>query len=531
ATASGTGTVSATWVVPANRPSGQVTFTAPGTSGRPAAAKATVQRTPKITVTPSPAHPGDTITIKGTGFEPGENVTVTGPGSDCTRAVQADGNGDFTFTCTIPATQPPGNVPVTGTGDGGGTDTVTLPVTNPTGGPSITAKPSPAQPGELVTIAGTGFTPGETVALVWPGDCMPGKTLVASGSGTFSAYCRVPANAANGSEVTAIATGKVSKKPAAAKVAVKVVAVATTPWKRLGGKNRFETAVKVSQEHYKKGARTVVIARSDLAPDALAAAPFAKKKHAPLLFTSPKKLVTPTKAELKRLKARKVYVIGGKSAISTGVVKQIKKLGISVTRIGGKNRYGTAVKIARAGWGKKHVESMFIATGLDFSDALSGGAAAAGIDAPILLVKGTLTKAPKEVLAQVRAMRPSNIFIAGNTKMVSTKIERQLKAYSSNLLRFAGKDRYGTSAQIAQKWYAPHGVVYLAVGNKFPDALAGAAVAGLSKAPVLLASKSCVPKQPSDVIKLIKPRTGYVLGSKSALSDAVLQTQKVCSSR
>lgn len=531
ATASGTGAISASWVVPANRASGEVSFTATGTSGRHAVAKTTVQRTPKITVTPSPAHPGDTITVSGTGFEPNENVTVTGPGADCTRGVQANGNGAFTFTCKIPANQPTGTVPVTATGDSGGTATVNLPITAAAGGPSITAKPSPAQPGELVTITGTRFTPGESVSLTWPGDCMPGKTLVASGSGTFSAYCRVPANAANGSEVTAVATGKVSKKPASAKVTVKAVPVATTPWKRLGGKNRYETAVKVSREQYPKGASTVVIARSDLAPDALAAAPFATKKRAPLLLTAPKSLNSATKAELKRLKPRTVYVMGSKSAISTKVAKKIKAMKIRVVRLGGKNRYETAVKIVRAGWGTKHVESMFIATGLDFPDALSGGAAAAGINAPVLLVKGTDKSMSREVKAQVKAMKPSNVFIAGNTKMVSTRIEKQLKSYSSNLQRFAGKDRYGTSAQIAKKWYKPHGLVYLAVGDKFPDALAGAAVAGLSKAPVMLSTKSCVPKEPSAVLKLIQPRTGYVLGSTSALSDSVLKSQKVCSNR
>ena len=78
-----------------------------------------------LAVTPAKVHPGDTVTIKGTGFKPGETVDVTlsatpvatSPRSLAAKpGVTADKDGSFTTTKTIPAKADDGTYPVLAVG-------------------------------------------------------------------------------------------------------------------------------------------------------------------------------------------------------------------------------------------------------------------------------------------------------------------------------------------------------------------------------------------------------------------------------
>lgn len=92
---------------------------------------------------------------------------------------------------------------------------------------------------------------------------------------------------------------------------------------RVSGPDRFNTAIQVSKEGWETS-NTVIIARSDDYADALAATPLAYQLDAPILLTSTTSLNADTKAEIKRLKAKKVIILGGTGAISDKVQKEIK---------------------------------------------------------------------------------------------------------------------------------------------------------------------------------------------------------------
>ena len=114
---------------------------------------------------------------------------------------------------------------------------------------------------------------------------------------------------------------------------------------RIQGENRYETSVKISQEGW-KSADTVVIARGDSFPDALAGAPLAYKYDAPILLTQTGSLNPLVKEEIKRLGAEKVYILGGTSAVSNYVEFQLEGMKLDVDRVSGDNRYDTASNIA-----------------------------------------------------------------------------------------------------------------------------------------------------------------------------------------
>ncbi|MDQ1484435.1 MAG: hypothetical protein QOJ62_128 [Actinomycetota bacterium] len=94
--------------------------------------------------------------------------------------------------------------------------------------------------------------------------------------------------------------------------------------------------------------------------------------------------------------------------------------------------------------------------------------------------------------------------------------------------RLAGTDRYATAAAIAQSGWPgalPAGSsLLLASGEKYPDAVAGAAAAGRLKVPMLLTAAAQLSGAASAEITRLKPATVVLLGGPAALSSAV-QTQ------
>ena len=156
-----------------------------------------------------------------------------------------------------------------------------------------------------------------------------------------------------------------------------ITVVARTSPVRAAGSDRIGTAVAVSQLNFPGGgAGAVVLARSDDFPDALVAAPLAAATRAPLLFVQGASLPTVTRDEISRVTGARgtVYLIGSTSAIPTSVETTLQSLGYSTVRLGGSDRYATAVAVANALGGRSTV---FLATGINFPDALSAGPAAA----------------------------------------------------------------------------------------------------------------------------------------------------------
>ena len=298
---------------------------------------------------------------------------------------------------------------------------------------------------------------------------------------------------------------------------------------RLGGASRYDTSAEVSKHAFPNTVGgTVVVALGGNYPDALSAAPLAKKLGGPLLLTAQHELPKATRDEIVRLQPSEVIIVGGSGVISASVEQQLRGLAGDVERIAGANRYETSAAIARRGWSS--AQSAFIATGAGFADALSAGAAAGYLDAPAILVPGGANTAPASVQMLLIDLEAQHLFIAGGKGVVSTGMEQSLRGALSGdqqVTRFAGTNRYDTSARIGAAFHTPGGRVYLASGASFPDALAGAAAAGANGAPLLLASAGCIPQPVRSVQLQVKPGAVYLLGGAGALSEAV-RTGRMC---
>jgi hypothetical protein len=89
--------------------------------------------------------------------------------------------------------------------------------------------------------------------------------------------------------------------------------------------------------------------------------------------------------------------------------------------------------------------------------------------------------------------------------------------------RIGGADRYATAAAISQAHFATGpAVAFVATGQNFPDALAGAAVAGMLNAPILLVTRDTLPGATAAELARLRPGRIVVLGAAGVVSDGVL---------
>jgi putative cell wall-binding protein len=254
---------------------------------------------------------------------------------------------------------------------------------------------------------------------------------------------------------------------------------------RLEGPDRIDTAIAVSKNSFPTAgsANAVVLARGDLFPDALAGSPLAVNKGGPLLLTASGALDPRTLAEIQRVltPGKPLFVLGETVAISQAIQNQLSTLGYLVTRLGGADRFETAVRIASIGLGNP--ATILLATGLNFPDALSGGAAAAKVSGAILLTNGT-TQAPA-TSAYLASRASATVFALGGPAAAAQPTASAI----------IGVDRYATAVQVAQRFFvSPNPAnVGLASGTNFPDGLTGGAHIGKLGGPMLLTDPNALP--------------------------------------
>jgi len=292
-----------------------------------------------------------------------------------------------------------------------------------------------------------------------------------------------------------------------------------TEFDRWWGSDRYGTAVAVSQAGFPSGAETVYIATGLNYPDALAAAPLAVKDPGPVLLVKKDLIPSETIVEIQRLNPGRIVVLGGTAAISSSVADALKSFG-RVQRIAGPDRYATAADIARAAFSAS-VDTVFIAVGTSFPDALAAAPVAAGESSPILLVQRNAIPAATRVALD--ELRPATIVVVGGGTSVSDGVVDELSSYASeNVISIAGSNRYETSALLAA--YAhPNGAssVFVATGTAYPDALTAGVVAGAKHAPIVLVRPGAIPDSVSVELLDLDPEYVTILGGSAAVSDAV----------
>ena len=308
---------------------------------------------------------------------------------------------------------------------------------------------------------------------------------------------------------------------------------------RLFGADRCETAAAIARTTFQTGSRTAIIATGRDFPDALAASALAGQERAPVLLTQPDVLPAATGAELTRLNATNLLLLGGTNAVSANVEDALRTPGRTVTRIAGDTRYQTAVEVARR-IGATNIGTVnglrtaFLATGVQFADALAAGPGAFARALPVLLTEPDRLRPETEVA--IRELGIQQLIIVGGPAAVSANTETAVRGGATvrNVLRFGGANRQETAALIGQFFLnqnadfpAFDGVeISLARGDDFADALVGAVHAGTIGAPIILAQGPTVLGTATANFLSANFATVTALvvyGGPAAISDAVVQ--------
>ena len=180
---------------------------------------------------------------------------------------------------------------------------------------------------------------------------------------------------------------------------------------------------------------------------------------------------------------------GNVSEAGTVAVAAVEEPELVVDRIAGANRYEVAVNISQAAY-PDTAPVLYVASGENNPDELSAGPAAAHEGGPLLLVKPN--ELPAVVSAEIARLDPAKIVVVGGSLSVSEGVFNDLDALTDETVRIAGANRYEVSQNVAQYAFgdADAPLVYVATGEKFPDALAAGGAAGSQDAPVLLVKGS-----------------------------------------
>jgi putative cell wall-binding protein/streptogramin lyase len=289
-----------------------------------------------------------------------------------------------------------------------------------------------------------------------------------------------------------------------------------TEYDEVAGPTRYETAVEASKRAFPRGLeyedvegyRTVILTTGQNWPDALGGSALAGVLDAPVLLTLTDTLPDVVIGELARLDADRVIVLGGPGAVSGAIEQRLSALGFTgggLERIGGATRYETAdlimdrvADITEPAAAPSDIEGrVYVATGLNFPDALSASPLATHEGDPILLATGAgLPPASLAALGDAWFLDDDvELVLLGGPDVVPAVVESQVKSAlpgsAVSVTRLAGPTRYETALEIAEygtgdlamEWARPA----IATGLNFPDALAGGVAQGHARSVLFLA--------------------------------------------
>lgn len=289
----------------------------------------------------------------------------------------------------------------------------------------------------------------------------------------------------------------------------------------IAGTDRYATSVAISKSGFAPDVACVYVASGANFPDALSAGPAATRCGGPLLLVPPTTLPSNVANELKRLSPERIVIAGGTGAVSSGVESKLKALAPSVKRIAGADRYSTSRKIVQYAFDT--APAMWVATGANFPDALAASAAGSVDDLPVLIVPGTASKLDSASAGVIAGVRPGVVAIAGGTAVVSSGVAKSIDSMSGvSVARFGGADRYQTALQINQVVWDPDAwqpmYSFMVNGTKFPDALAGAPLAGAYAGPMHVVPPTCTPAGVAQHLIDAGVHENHLLGYFSKLS-------------
>ena len=191
--------------------------------------------------------------------------------------------------------------------------------------------------------------------------------------------------------------------------------------------------------------------------------------------------------------------------------------------LAGEDRYHTAAQISRHGWGNGS-DTVILARGDDFSDALSGTLLADQHQAPILLTRPG--KLPAVIKEEIKRLEPEKAHLLGGEAAVSGEVENLLQEEMGvEVNRISGENRYETALEIAREIRKDLSFDKAILVNRsaFADAVSAGPLSAALEAPILPVKEEELPEA---IEEAMQSKNGgfeeleklYLVGGLSVLS-------------
>ncbi|AXV09996.1 Glycosyl hydrolase, BNR repeat precursor (plasmid) [Euzebya pacifica] len=298
---------------------------------------------------------------------------------------------------------------------------------------------------------------------------------------------------------------------------------------RFAGATRVETATLIAGADPAAtgagfGNDNVLVARADGFADGLAGAYLAGILNAPVLLTHQASVAPELQQFLAAASPTGRTVIGGPAAVGEQAADGLAATG----RVEGPNRFATAARLARAlPRDGNRSDTVLLASGENWPDALAAGTISAAASVPLLLTgRDTLPTETREVL---EALSPARVVLVGGPSAVTDQVAEAVAGIAP-VQRIAGDTRFATAAAVAELAVEEFGFAAtqfnVASGESFADALALAAFAGQTSprpTPLLLSPAAAAAPATTRFISGhadCGTRRVVIAGGTSAISDA-----------
>lgn len=212
------------------------------------------------------------------------------------------------------------------------------------------------------------------------------------------------------------------------------------------------------------------------------------------------------------------------SARVQSTVQSVKSLVNTLTRLGGEDRYSTAVQIAEQGWRSASTAILAPSGDQDMVDTLVSSSLAKAIDGPILLAD--MDSVPSTTMTELKKLGVTQVYLTSGTGYLSAKVENELAAEGIQSVRLGTHNRYQTAINMAKEIQKikPFREVVITNSTAIVDAISIAPIAAAKGIPILLVENDTVPKDVSDFINSSDIDKTYVIGGTSVITDTVKNT-------
>ncbi|MBG6055939.1 putative cell wall-binding protein [Salinibacterium sp. CAN_S4] len=193
---------------------------------------------------------------------------------------------------------------------------------------------------------------------------------------------------------------------------------------RQGGTDRYDASRNIVRTAFTglASASTVYISTGANFPDALSASAAGGAKGYPVILVDGRagNLDASTRQLLADLGVTSIRIAGGPNSVSTGIQADLTAITRDTVRLSGATRFDASSNIAVDAFGGSNPQDVFLATGLNFPDALSSAVLAGQVSAPLIVVPTDCV--PTATLNAIRNFGAENITLVGGPLSLTANV-------------------------------------------------------------------------------------------------------------